>query len=338
MAGRVVAVSNTSTVVSDVVTYNETIALINPPSEVKDGMTADVSVVNQTANNVLELPSSAITTTGTTSTVELLVDGKTTVTPVTVGLVGNSTSQIVSGLKLGDVVVEPTVTIAAATASTTGAGGFGGFGGGGGGFGGGGRRSGVRPRWMSVPREADRRAHPVILLRRVMKTYQMGDIEVTALRGVSLTVERGDFVAIMGASGSGKSTMMNILGCLDVPSRGQFFLDGIDVRTLDEASLSHIRNRKIGFVFQSFNLIPRTTARANVELPLLYAGVKTRERRARAAAALEAVGIAPAQLALPQRAVRRPAAARGARARDRDQPGARARRRADREPRHGDEP
>jgi putative ABC transport system ATP-binding protein len=133
---------------------------------------------------------------------------------------------------------------------------------------------------------------PVILLRRIVKTYPMGDFDVHALRGVSLTVERGDFVAIMGASGSGKSTLMNILGCLDVPSKGLFYLDGIDVRTLDEAALSHIRNRKIGFVFQSFNLIPRTSALANVELPLLYAGVKNKVRKARAAAALEAVGIA----------------------------------------------
>jgi putative ABC transport system ATP-binding protein len=134
--------------------------------------------------------------------------------------------------------------------------------------------------------------HPVIALRRIVKTYAMGDFDVHALRGVSLVVERGDFVAIMGSSGSGKSTMMNILGCLDVPSRGQFFLDGIDVRTLDEAALSRIRNRKIGFVFQSFNLIPRTTALANVELPLVYAGVKAKERRARASAALTAVGLA----------------------------------------------
>jgi len=142
---------------------------------------------------------------------------------------------------------------------------------------------------MDPGARADR---PVIALERVRKTYAMGDVEVQALRGVSLTVERGDFVAIMGASGSGKSTLMNIIGCLDVPSRGQFFLDGIDVRTLDEGALSRIRNRKIGFVFQSFNLIPRTTALANVELPLVYAGVKpARERRARAAAALEAVNL-----------------------------------------------
>jgi multidrug efflux pump subunit AcrA (membrane-fusion protein) len=140
VAGRVVAVSSTSTVVSNVVTYNETIALINPPAEVKDGMTAQVSVVDQTANNVLELPSSAITTVGTASTVELLQNGATTRTPVQTGLVGNSSTQIVSGLKAGDVVVEPTVAITAATSSTTGTGLGGGLGGlgGGGGFGGGG--------------------------------------------------------------------------------------------------------------------------------------------------------------------------------------------------------
>jgi putative ABC transport system ATP-binding protein len=133
---------------------------------------------------------------------------------------------------------------------------------------------------------------PVIDLQQVTKTYGQGRIEVTALRGVDLRVERGDFVAIMGPSGSGKSTLMNIVGCLDVPTRGRFSLDGVDVRTLDEAALAQVRLRKIGFVFQSFNLIPRTRAVDNVELPLTYAGVKPKERRARALAALEAVGLA----------------------------------------------
>ena len=140
VAGKVTAVASTSTVVSDVVTYNATISLINPPTEVKEGMTASVSVVTQTRQNVLQLPSSAITTNGNASTVELLQNGKTTVTPVTTGLVGASTTEIVRGLQKGDVVVEPTVTVTAATSATTGAGaGAGGFGGGAGGlFGGGG--------------------------------------------------------------------------------------------------------------------------------------------------------------------------------------------------------
>jgi putative ABC transport system ATP-binding protein len=136
-----------------------------------------------------------------------------------------------------------------------------------------------------------RPAHPVIDLCRIVKTYGTGDFAVHALRGVSMTVEQGEFVAIMGASGSGKSTLVNIIGCLDVPTRGHFWLDGVDVRDLDESDLSRVRRQKIGFVFQSFNLIPRTTALANVELPLLYAGVRARERRARALEALERVGL-----------------------------------------------
>jgi putative ABC transport system ATP-binding protein len=136
-----------------------------------------------------------------------------------------------------------------------------------------------------------RRQRPVISLRNVVKRYRMGDTDVHALRGVSLEIGRGDFVAIMGASGSGKSTLMNIVGCLDVPTRGHFWLDGVDVRTLDDDDLARIRNRKIGFVFQSFNLLPRMSALANVELPLVYGGVRPQERRARAARALESVGL-----------------------------------------------
>jgi putative ABC transport system ATP-binding protein len=132
----------------------------------------------------------------------------------------------------------------------------------------------------------------VIVVRRVVKTYTLGEIEVHALKDVSLTIERGDFVAVMGASGSGKSTLMNILGCLDLPTSGRYLLDGVDVRGMGEDELADVRNRKIGFVFQSFNLIPRTTALANVELPMVYAGLGKRRRRARAEHALVRVGLA----------------------------------------------
>jgi putative ABC transport system ATP-binding protein len=146
---------------------------------------------------------------------------------------------------------------------------------------------------IAEPHAASTAAAPVavIELREIVKTYAIGGVEVQALRGVSLTVGRGEFVAIMGASGSGKSTLMNIIGCLDVPSRGWYWLDGVDVRELDEGDLSRVRSRKIGFIFQSFNLIPRTTALANIELPLSYMGVKSKERRERALAALESVGL-----------------------------------------------
>jgi len=133
---------------------------------------------------------------------------------------------------------------------------------------------------------------PLIVLHQVTKVYGTGVGEVHALRGVSLAVERGDYLAIMGASGSGKSTMMNILGALDLPTAGRYLLDGIDIQALDEGQLADVRNRMIGFVFQGFNLIRRTTALANVELPLVYAGMKRSQRRKRAEAALDAVGLA----------------------------------------------
>lgn len=131
----------------------------------------------------------------------------------------------------------------------------------------------------------------MISLKGIQKIYSTGDIEVAALRGVDLHIDAGEFVAITGPSGSGKSTMMNILGCLDRPTAGEYFLDGADVARATGTQLAEIRNKKIGFVFQGFNLLPRTTALENVELPMLYAGVPAKERRERAINALESVGL-----------------------------------------------
>jgi len=133
---------------------------------------------------------------------------------------------------------------------------------------------------------------PVIKLDHIHKTYTMGDVEVHALRGVSLTINEGEFVAIMGTSGSGKSTTMNILGCLDRPTRGTYILDGQDVSQLSKDERADIRSQKLGFVFQGFNLLSRTSAMENVELPMLYAGIDTAERQRRASEALAAVGLA----------------------------------------------
>jgi putative ABC transport system ATP-binding protein len=131
----------------------------------------------------------------------------------------------------------------------------------------------------------------VVKAENLTKTYQMGEVEVQALRGAALQVRSGELMAIMGPSGSGKSTLMNILGCLDQPTSGQYYLEGVDVAQLSDNKLAQIRGQRIGFVFQSFNLLPRTSALSNVELPLIYMGVGLSERRRRSIAALQMVGL-----------------------------------------------
>ncbi|NGZ59617.1 MAG: macrolide ABC transporter ATP-binding protein [Nitrospira sp. LK265] len=133
--------------------------------------------------------------------------------------------------------------------------------------------------------------NPLIVGEDIWKVYRVGDVEVQALRGVSVTIEQGEFVAIMGSSGSGKSTLMNILGCLDQPTKGNYRLNGVEVGRLRPDRLAEVRNRQIGFVFQSFNLIPRTSALENVQLPLFYRGLSLKEQRTLASAALERVGL-----------------------------------------------
>jgi len=132
---------------------------------------------------------------------------------------------------------------------------------------------------------------PVIKVEDLWKIYQLGEVQVEALRGVSFEIEEGEFVAIMGPSGSGKSTLLNILGCLDRPTRGRYFLDGQEVSQLNENQLAQVRNKKIGFIFQSFNLLPRLAALQNVELPLIYAGIPSQKRKEQAIKSLEAVGL-----------------------------------------------
>jgi putative ABC transport system ATP-binding protein len=136
-------------------------------------------------------------------------------------------------------------------------------------------------------------AGPLITLEEVSRVYATGDVEVRALDGVSLTIASGEFVAVMGQSGSGKSTLMNVLGCLDKPTGGRYMLAGREVSRLSKTELADVRSRTLGFVFQNFNLLPRTSALENVELPLMYQGVRARERHARASEALDRVGLAP---------------------------------------------
>jgi len=144
---------------------------------------------------------------------------------------------------------------------------------------------------MDAKPRTSRSSVPVVSVRDVRKNYPLGETEVHALRGISVSIEAGDFVAIMGASGSGKSTFMNILGCLDRPTSGEYWLEGTDVSQLNKKELARIRNQKIGFVFQGFNLLGRTTALENTELPMLYSRVGKKEREGRAREALTLVGL-----------------------------------------------
>ena len=159
----------------------------------------------------------------------------------------------------------------------------------------------------------------IIEVEHLVRIFRIGDLTVPALQDVSLEIERGDFVAIMGPSGSGKSTLMNILGCLDKPTSGTYRLDGISVEEMDRDQLAEIRNREIGFVFQQFNLLARTSAIENVELPLLYTTEPVPDPRARALQALASVGLAERGGSSPESAIRRPAAARRHRARSGEQ-------------------
>ncbi len=251
--------------------------------EALPGMSADLTIVIAEAENAVAVPAIAVSGSGDTHTVRVLAaDGTVETRNVQVGLVTSDLAQITSGISDGETVVTGSSSDRAASSTSTGTTG--------GGFNGGGFQ---RPRLPAargrIPGSAMSRS--IIELTNATRTYDLGSIQVHALAGASIQVDAGEFVAIIGPSGSGKSTLMNILGCLDRPTSGTYVLDGTPVEDLDDHDLAIVRSRMIGFVFQSYNLIPRTSALDNVATPLLYQGVPKRERIARATAALTRMGL-----------------------------------------------
>ncbi len=198
-------------------------------------------------------------------------EGVATFTPVKVGIAGEEYFEVLSGVQLGDSIVAGTYQTIRDLQ---------------------GQREGPRGQAAPAGREQEVMSDLVIAVRALARSYEMGAEVVQALRGLDLEIRRNEYVAIMGPSGSGKSTLMNMIGCLDTPSSGEYWLNGQEVSRMGDDALARVRNKEIGFVFQTFNLLPRATALHNVELPLVYAGTTARDRRARAEEALARVGLA----------------------------------------------
>ena len=274
--------SSTSTSSETVVTYEVVITADNPDLKLKPRLTANVTIYTDTRDNVITVPNKALRFTPE----KQLVGNKTitdcegthkvwtmdangfTAHPVKIGLSDGSHTEILEGLNEGTPIVTETVLKGFENNSDEMAG-------------------SERSPFMPGPPET------VIELQNIKRNFQVGDETVHALRGVSFSIQEGEFVTIMGTSGSGKSTLLNTLGCLDTPTSGEYLLDGVSVRTMSKPQRAVLRNRKIGFVFQNYNLLPKTTAVENVELPLMYnSSVSAAERRRRAIEALKAVGLA----------------------------------------------
>ncbi len=303
--GTVGSISLIGSQTSDVTTFPVVIDVTGDPTGLYAGSTADVNIIVKQLNDVTEVPTGAISySTSGQATVTEVVNGSHVVKDVTVGAAETGETQV-TGVSAGAKVLEREVTFKAPGGGAGGILGGGGTGtrtfpggGAGGGFGGAGGarwwllrrcRRMTTPPMGTPPVETDPEA--VIELERITKVYRTGSISVAALRGVSLNIAQGEYVAIIGPSGSGKSTLMHILGCLDIPTSGRYHLAGEDVSHMSETALAEVRNRRIGFVFQQFNLLASMTAWQNVELPMVYAGVPRAERKERAMEALARVGL-----------------------------------------------